>query len=69
MDNNSKYGIRIGALLITENEVKIVAKASVRKRNAKIQWRQLKWHQKLFSYFRKAEHSWVIKCLHKRIKG
>jgi len=42
MDNNSKYGVRIRALLITKNEVKIVAKASVRKRNAKIQWRQLK---------------------------
>jgi len=31
MDNNSKYGVRIRALLITENEVEIVAKAAVRR--------------------------------------
>jgi len=55
--------------LITEDEVEIVAKASVRKRNARIQWKQLKWHQKLFTQFHKPEHAWTIKCLYKRIKG
>ena len=69
IDNNSRYGIRVRALLITEKEVKIVAKASVRKRNARVQWRQLRWHQRLFSYFHKPEHAWIIKCIYKRIKG
>ena len=69
IDNNSKYGVKIRGVLITEDEVKIVAKASVRKRNARIQWKQLKWHQKLFTQFHKPEHSWTIKCIYKRIKG
>ena len=69
MDNNSRHGIRIRALLIAEDEVKVVAKVSIRKRNARIQWKQLKWHQKLFAQFHKPGHAWTIKCLYKRIKG
>ena len=69
IDNNSKYGVRIRALLIEEDRVKIASKTSVRKRNTRIQWRQLKWHQRLFTQFRKPEHAWMIECLHKRIRG
>ena len=69
VDNNSKHGVRVRALLIEENRVKIVAKVSIRKKNTRIQWRQLKWHQRLFSRFHKAEHAWMVKCLYKRIRG